>query len=62
MLKVLAKNLPWFLGGSADHGPSNKTILTFEGAGDFQADSPDGKNFHFGIREHAMAAIVNGLR
>src|SRR3989442_8563369 len=61
VLNVLAQNIPWFLGGSADLGPSNKTTLTFEGAGDFQADSPGGKNFHFGIREHAMAAIVNGL-
>jgi len=61
VLNVLAKNIPWFLGGSADLGPSNKTTLTFEGAGDFQADSPSGKNFHFGIREHAMGAIVNGM-
>jgi transketolase len=61
VLNVLAKNIPWFLGGSADLAPSNKTTLTFEGAGDFQADSPGGKNLHFGIREHAMAAIVNGL-
>ena len=61
VLNVLAQNIPWFLGGSADLGPSNKTTLTFEGAGDFQADNPGGKNLHFGIREHAMAAIVNGL-
>ncbi len=61
VLNVLAQNIPWFLGGSADLGPSNKTTLKFEGAGDFQADSPGGKNLHFGIREHAMAAIVNGL-
>ena len=61
VLNVLAQNIPWFLGGSADLGPSNKTTLTYEGAGDFQADSPGGKNLHFGIREHAMAAIVNGL-
>ncbi len=61
VLNVLAQNIPWFLGGSADLGPSNKTTLTFDGAGDFQADSPGGKNLHFGIREHAMAAIVNGL-
>jgi transketolase len=61
VLNVLAKNIPWLLGGSADLGPSNKTTLTFEGAGDFQADSPSGRNIHFGIREHAMAAIVNGL-
>jgi transketolase len=61
VLNVLAQNIPWLLGGSADLGPSNKTILTFAGAGDFQADSPGGRNLHFGIREHAMAAIVNGL-
>ena len=61
VLNILAHNIPWLLGGSADLGPSNKTTLTFKGAGDFQADSPDGKNLHFGIREHAMAAIVNGL-
>ena len=61
VLNVLAQNIPWFMGGSADLGPSNKTTLTFEGAGDFQADTPGGRNFHFGIRENAMAAIVNGL-
>ena len=61
VLNVLAQNIPWFLGGSADLGPSNKTLLAFAGAGDFQADSPGGKNLHFGIREHAMAAITNGL-
>ena len=61
VLNVLAQNIPWFLGGSADLGPSNKTTLSFAGAGDFQAASPGGKNLHFGIREHAMAAIVNGL-
>jgi transketolase len=61
VLNVLAQNIPWFLGGSADLGPSNKTTLTYEGAGSVQAESPGGKNLHFGIREHAMAAIVNGL-
>jgi transketolase len=60
-LNVLAQNIPWFLGGSADLGPSNKTTLKYEGAGDFQADNPGGKNLHFGILEHAMAATVNGL-
>ena len=60
-LNVLAQNIPWLLGGSADLGPSNKTTLTYEGAGSFQADNPAGKNLHFGVREHAMAAIVNGL-
>jgi transketolase len=61
VLNVLAQNIPWFLGGSADLGPSNKTTLKFAGAGDFEPDSPGGRNLHFGIREHAMAAIVNGL-
>src|SRR5437870_2056298 len=61
VLNVLAQSIPWLLGGSADLGPSNKTTLTYEGAGNFQAASPSGKNLHFGIREHAMAAIVNGL-
>jgi transketolase len=61
VLNVLAQNIPWFLGGSADLAPSNKTRLTYQGAGDFQADSPQGKTLHFGIREHAMGAIVNGL-
>jgi transketolase len=59
VLNVLAQHIPWLLGGSADLGPSNKTLLT--GAGDFQATNPGGRNLHFGIREHAMAAIVNGL-
>ena len=61
VLNVLAQNIPWLLGGSADLGPSNKTTLTYKGAGDFQPDSPGGKNLHFGIREHAMAAALNGL-
>ena len=61
VLNVLAQSIPWFLGGSADLGPSNKTTLTYEGAGSFQAGNPAGKNLHFGVREHAMAAIVNGL-
>jgi transketolase len=61
VLNVLAQNIPWLIGGSADLGPSNKTTLTFEGAGHFQAANPGGRNLHFGIREHAMGAIVNGL-
>jgi transketolase len=61
VLNVLAQNIPWFLGGSADLAPSNKTTLKYEGAGSFQSGSPSGKNLHFGIREHSMAAIVNGL-
>ena len=61
VLNVLAKNVPWLLGGSADLGPSCKTRLTFEGAGDFSAEAPAGRNLHFGIREHAMGAVLNGL-
>ena len=61
VLNVLARNIPWFLGGSADLGTSNRTRLKFEGAGDLQADSRAGRNLHFGIREHAMAAVTNGL-
>ncbi|HQE82777.1 MAG TPA: transketolase [Candidatus Hydrogenedentes bacterium] len=61
VLNVLAQTIPWLLGGSADLGPSNKTLLTYEGAGSLQAGSPGGKNIHFGIREHGMAAAVNGL-
>jgi len=61
VLNELAQNIKWLLGGSADLGPSNKTTLNFAGAGDFHADNPGGRNVHFGIREHAMAAIVNGL-
>jgi transketolase len=61
VLNTLAQNISWFLGGSADLGPSNKTTLKFDGAGSIQANNPGGKNLHFGIREHAMAAVVNGL-
>jgi transketolase len=61
VLNVLAQNIPWFVGGSADLGPSNKTLLTYADAGHFQANSPGGKNLHFGIREHAMGATLNGL-
>ncbi|HET6962488.1 MAG TPA: transketolase [Terriglobia bacterium] len=61
VLNVIAKNVPWLLGGSADLNPSCKTRLTFEGAGDFGAENFGGRNLHFGIREHAMGAILNGL-
>jgi transketolase len=61
VLNALAQNIPWLLGGSADLGTSNKTTLTFPGAGDFEPGAPGGRNLHFGIREHAMGAIVNGL-
>ena len=61
VLNVLAQNIPWLLGGSADLGPSNRTTLKFAGAGDFEPETPGGRNLHFGIREHAMAATINGL-
>jgi transketolase len=60
-LNTLAQNIPWLIGGAADLGPSTRTTLTFAGAGDIQAETPGGKNLHFGVREHAMTAIVNGL-
>jgi transketolase len=61
VINVLAKNVPWMLVGSADLAPSTKTRLTWEGAGDFEAGSYAGRNLHFGIREHAMGAILNGM-
>jgi transketolase len=61
VLNVLAQNIPWLIGGSADLATSNKTTLKFEGAGDFQPGEYAGRNLHFGVREHAMAASVNGL-
>jgi transketolase len=61
VLNQLASKLPWILGGSADLAPSNKSELTFLGAGEFSMETPAGRNFHFGIREHAMGAITNGL-
>jgi transketolase len=60
-LNALAKNIPWLIGGSADLAHSNKTNLTFDGAGDFFAGEYKGRNLHFGVREHAMGAIVNGM-
>jgi transketolase len=61
VLNALAQNIPWLIGGSADLATSNKTTLKFEGAGDFEAGSYGGRNFHFGVREHVMGASVNGL-
>ena len=61
VLNTLAQNVPWLLSGSADLAPSTKTRLTFEGAGDFTAHSYNGRNLHYGIREHAMGAIINGM-
>ncbi|MBV9860006.1 MAG: transketolase [Alphaproteobacteria bacterium] len=61
VLNAIAPNLPWLLGGAADLAPSTKTRLTFNSAGDLRADEPGGRNVHFGIREHAMGSICNGL-
>ncbi|HVH55938.1 MAG TPA: transketolase [Vicinamibacterales bacterium] len=61
VLNAVAQRIPWLIGGSADLAPSTKTRLTFDGAGDFEAGSYSGRNFHFGIREHAMGAVMNGL-
>jgi transketolase len=61
VLNAIAANHPWLIGGSADLGPSTKTLLTFEGAGHFNATDRHGRNLHFGVREHAMGAVVNGL-
>jgi transketolase len=60
VLNALARRIPWLLGGSADLAPSTLTRLTFDGAGDFERGET-GRNFHFGIREHAMAAALNGM-
>jgi transketolase len=61
VLNAIARNVPWLIGGSADLAPSTKTRLTFDGAGDFQAGGYSGRNLHFGIREHAMGAILSGM-
>jgi transketolase len=61
VLNAIAGSVPWLLGGSADLTPSTKTRLGFEGAGDFQPGQEAGRNLHFGIREHAAAAVANGL-
>jgi transketolase len=61
VLNAVARTVPWLIGGSADLGPSTKTRLTVEGAGDLERDTPGGRNLHFGIREQAMGAVVNGL-
>ena len=60
-LNGVAQNVPWLIGGAADLAPSTKTRLTFDGAGDVKPGDFGGRNLHFGIREHAMGAIVNGL-
>ena len=61
VLNMIAPRYPWLVGGSADLAPSTKTRLTFEGAGDVEAGTLGGRNLHFGVREHAMGAVLNGL-
>jgi len=61
VLNELALRVPWLVGGSADLAPSTLTRIKAEGAGDFRADEHGGRNFHFGVREHAMASILNGM-
>jgi len=61
VLNTVAQTVPWLIGGAADLAPSTKTRLTFEGAGDFTAENYGGRNLHFGVREHAMGAVLNGL-
>ena len=61
VLNAIARNLPWLIGGAGDLAPSTRTRLTFDGAGDLLAGNPGGRNMHFGVREHAMGAVVNGL-
>jgi transketolase len=61
VLNAIAKRVPWLIGGASDLAPSTKTRLTFDGAGDFAPDNRAGRNLHFGVREHAAAAIANGL-
>ena len=61
VLNALAQNIPWLIGGAADLATSNKTDLKFEGAGVFKPVNYGGRNFHFGVREHAMAAALNGM-
>ncbi|MGQ0734052.1 MAG: transketolase [Acidobacteriota bacterium] len=61
VLNAAAQKIPWLIGGSADLAPSTKTRLTFDGAGDIAPGQFAGRNFHFGVREHAMGAVLNGL-
>ncbi|GAC1343573.1 MAG: transketolase [Acetobacteraceae bacterium] len=61
VLNAVAAHIPWLIGGAADLAPSTKSNLTFPGAGSFQAGEYGGRNLHFGIREHAMGSICNGM-
>ncbi|MGO9124576.1 MAG: transketolase [Terriglobales bacterium] len=61
VLNAIAQRVPWLIGGSADLAGSDRTRLKFDGAGDFQPGSYGGRNLHFGVREHAMGATLNGM-
>lgn len=61
VLNAVAQAVPWLVGGASDLGPSTKTLLTFDGAGDFSATERSGRNLHFGVREHAAGCVANGL-
>jgi transketolase len=61
VLNAIAPHVPWLIGGSADLAPSTLTRLTFAEAGDLNDEDPGGRNMHFGVREHAMTSILNGL-
>ena len=61
VLNAIGPTVPWLIGGAADLAPSTKSNMTFEGAGQFQGDTPTGRNMHFGIREHAMGSVCNGM-
>jgi len=61
VLNAIAEKIPWMIGGSADLATSDRTRLKFDGAGDFEAGHYGGRNLHFGVREHGMAAALNGM-
>jgi transketolase len=61
VLNAIAPRVPWLIGGAADLSPSTKTRMTFQGAGEFEAGNYGGRNLHYGVREHASAAVANGL-
>src|SRR5690606_39026321 len=61
VLNAVAKRVPWLIGGAGDLAPSTKTLQTFEGSSSFSAEDHHGRNLHFGIREHGMAAALNGM-
>ena len=61
VLNAIGPHVPWLMGGAADLAPSTKSNMTFDGAGSFQSETPTGRNLHFGIREHAMGSVCNGI-